>query len=88
MLTYVFFLFSLQIVGIKQYLVRPVGQIFGKDQVTITNAILPNTVEESPITPDITISESLLQKAGKPLNEVIDQVCFKKANHELKNNSI
>jgi nitrogenase molybdenum-iron protein alpha/beta subunit len=70
--TLVFLLF--QIVGIKQYLVRPVDQVFGKDSNTIQNAILPNSTEEPQIPSDMPISETLLQKAGKPLNEVIDQV--------------
>jgi hypothetical protein len=74
--THLFLLF--QIVGIKQYLVRPVNQVFGKDSNTIQNAILPNSTEEPQIPSDMPISETLLQKAGKPLNEVIEQVSLKK----------
>lgn len=61
--------------GYKQYLVRPVGQ-FGRERSnsgcggTLNNNVgeIENANSTSPIT------ETLLQKAGKPLNEVVEDV--------------
>lgn len=68
---------SLQIVGYKQYLVRPLGQL-GKDHPPSTTTSLNNNAGENEECNDLTshITETLLQKAGKPLNEVIDEVSF------------
>uniref|UniRef100_A0A1B0CWC1 Putative rna-binding protein fusilli n=1 Tax=Lutzomyia longipalpis TaxID=7200 RepID=A0A1B0CWC1_LUTLO len=57
------------IVGVQQYLVRPVGQISNKEK---TSAEQP-TSPDDPISPEISITESFLQVAGRPLSEVIDQ---------------
>lgn len=71
-------MYYLQIVGYKQYLVRPLGQL-GKDHPPNTTTSLNNNAGENEECNDLTshITETLLQKAGKPLNEVIDEVsCF------------
>uniref|UniRef100_A0A336MCR4 CSON009650 protein n=1 Tax=Culicoides sonorensis TaxID=179676 RepID=A0A336MCR4_CULSO len=63
-----------QIVGYKQYLVRPLGQL-GKDHPPTTTTSLNNNAGENEECNNLTsnITDTLLQKAGKPLNEVIDE---------------
>ncbi|XP_063696115.1 RNA-binding protein fusilli isoform X1 [Culicoides brevitarsis] len=63
-----------RIVGYKQYLVRPLGQL-GKDHPPNTTTSLNNNAGENEECNELTshITDALLQKAGKPLNEVIDE---------------
>lgn len=68
-------MFQLQIVGVQQYLVRPVHP-FGKERKPETSS--PTSPDSQQISPELPIPDSLLQVAGRPLNEVIENVsrCF------------
>uniref|UniRef100_A0A1L8DGE4 Putative splicing factor hnrnp-f n=1 Tax=Nyssomyia neivai TaxID=330878 RepID=A0A1L8DGE4_9DIPT len=55
------------IVGVQQYLVRPVGHLSSKEKSP------ESTSPDAPISPELSITESFLQVAGRPLSEVIDQ---------------
>ncbi|XP_059608444.1 RNA-binding protein fusilli isoform X1 [Phlebotomus argentipes] len=56
------------IVGVQQYLVRPVGHFSNKEKAT-EQPSSPDAL----ISPELSITESFLQVAGRPLGEVIDQ---------------
>lgn len=70
---FIFYIF--QIIGYKQFLVRPIGQL-AKDHLGSTTTSLNNNAGENEECNIITsnITETLLHKSGKPLNEVIDEV--------------
>ncbi|GAB0087029.1 RNA-binding protein fusilli [Sergentomyia squamirostris] len=57
------------IVGVQQYLVRPVGHFNNKDKTQSEQPTSPDAA----ISPELSITESFLQVAGRPLGEIIDQ---------------
>lgn len=54
---------------------RPVGQ-FGRERTNSGSGTLNNNTEVDNANHTSAITDTLLQKAGKPLNEVIDEVGY------------
>lgn len=77
---------KLQVVLSNQFLVRPNGQQGEKEQnckkdktntpETATSAQSTNAAEPAPSAPEFAFAENVLQKVGKPLKDVIEQVRF------------
>lgn len=75
---------NLQVVLSNQFLVRPNGQQGEKEQnnkkdktnttETVTSAASTNADTPAPSAPEFSFAETVLQKVGKPLKDVIEQV--------------
>lgn len=76
--SYFFFNFF-QTVFNKEYLVRPTGQLGGKDRTKSTSSETASpsaSPSDTPTVPEFAYSEAILQSVGIPLREVIQQVRF------------
>lgn len=80
---------NFQVVLSNQFLVRPNGQQGEKEQnnkkdktntpETATSAAPTNADTSAPSAPEFSFAETVLQKVGKPLKDVIEQVRIKRA---------
>lgn len=69
---------SFQIIGIKQYLVRPLGIQFVKNSATSPNTSATSSesgsIASTSAYTEPLIPEAILQSAGRPLGDVINDV--------------
>ncbi len=78
-----FLLLLFQVIGVQQYLVRPVGTYDLDNSIpndeknsSLVSSTTPTDSSEASTntSPEFSINESLLKIAGRPLGEVIDKV--------------